>query len=145
MIETSAHKHPLQFFETVSIEWYCDMVETDKGCLSNHQKILDYRYQIVYICQKCNFFMCSADAEKYQIANKQSLGESSKSKIKSELSISNSQNYSDKQNFKSNLLVSQESSSSKLLINQHDKKFVYFFYIKVRIYELVLALLIALI
>ena len=82
MIETSAHKHPLQFFDSVSIEWYCDMVETDKGCLSNHQKVMDYRYQNVFICKKCNFFMCAADAEKYQIGNKKSLGESSKSKVK---------------------------------------------------------------
>ena len=71
--------------------------------------------------------MCATDAEKYQIANKQSFGESSKSKIKSDMSI-NSQNYSDKQNFKSNLLASQESTGSRLRIDQHDKKLYIFLY-----------------
>ena len=98
------------------------MVETDKGCLSNHQKVMDYRYQNVFICKKCNFFMCAADAEKYRLANN-----SSKSKIKSDLS-NNSQNYSDKQNYNSNRLASQESTSSKLIIDQNDKTLYIFLY-----------------
>ena len=42
-----------------------DLVHNEKGCTGNHKSCFEYRDQNVYICLKCEFYLCDKDAKLY--------------------------------------------------------------------------------
>jgi len=65
------------------------MVETETNCQRNHKNVLEYRDQNVCICQKCNFFLCDLDVEKYKIKTNSSHASSKKKTSTSQITEDN--------------------------------------------------------
>ena len=75
------HDHSLKFFKNIPVAWYCDLVHDKKGCAGNHKNSFEYRDGNVYICSKCEFYLCGEDAALYNKNNEKAIKPPSISKI----------------------------------------------------------------
>ena len=69
---TSVHNHPLKYYPSVPVNWYCDMLELGKPCARNQTKQFGYFDYNTYVCHACKFYLCDLDLKKYEIKQKKS-------------------------------------------------------------------------